>query len=198
MSVGGQTNNIQPSYLAGQPLSQMTLSLVGDNTNNIQPSYLSGQPLNQLNDLQAEGTCLAEYSFVLHDPLLTHFSLANHISMIAQSQTNCTKETTDAAINSTYYTSYPLSTTFRIMSTSNYNDLSGGMYSGSTDTGTFPWDILKNKLALIGRLPFNCASSSGDCFFASIAHSLYTNAELHFEIRTAGITHMMNNPELYV
>ena len=55
-----------------------------------------------------------------------------------------------------------------------------------------------NKLALIGRFPFDCGSSCGDCFFASMGHGLYSNADLHFHIRNAGITHMINNPELYI
>ena len=75
--------------------------------------------------------------------------------------------------------------------------LSGGMYSGTTDN-TFTWNILVNKLASIGRVPFDCASSSGDCFFASMGHSLYSNADLHVQIRSAGITHMINRPELYI
>lgn len=72
------------------------------------------------------------------------------------------------------------------------------MYSGSTDNNNSPWNNLVNKLALIGQLPFDCGSSSGDCFFASMGHGLYSNTDLHFQIRTAGITHMINNPELYI
>ena len=75
--------------------------------------------------------------------------------------------------------------------------LSGGMYSGTTDN-TFTWNILVNKLASIGRVPFDCASSSGDCFFASMGHSLQSNADLHVQIRSAGITRMINHPELYI
>ncbi|RMX56880.1 hypothetical protein pdam_00023329 [Pocillopora damicornis] len=75
--------------------------------------------------------------------------------------------------------------------------LSGGMYSGTTDNN-FTWNILVNKLASIGRVPFDCASSSGDCFFASMGHSLYSNADLHVQIRSAGITHMINHLELYI
>lgn len=71
------------------------------------------------------------------------------------------------------------------------------MYSGTTDNN-FTWNILVNKLASIGRVPFDCASSSGDCFFASMGHSLYSNADLHVQIRSAGITHMINHPELYI
>ena len=70
------------------------------------------------------------------------------------------------------------------------------MYSDNADN--LPWDNLVNKLALIGRLPFDCGSSCGDCFFASMGDGLYSNADLHFHIRNAGITHMINNPELYI
>lgn len=51
-----------------------------------------------------------------------------------------------------------------------------------------------NKLALIGRVLFDCGSSLGHCFLASVGHSLYSNAELHLQIRFAGITHMINYP----
>ena len=70
------------------------------------------------------------------------------------------------------------------------------MYSGTTDNN-FTWNILVNKLASIGRVPFDCASSSGDCFFTSMGHSLYSNADLHAQIHSAEITHMINHPELY-
>ena len=42
-------------------------------------------------------------------------------------------------------------------------------------------------------MPFDCVSSSGDCFFASMGHSHYSNADF-----AAGITHMINHPELYI
>ena len=76
--------------------------------------------------------------------------------------------------------------------------LRGGMFLGNSLNNNSPWNILVNKLALIDRVPFDCGSSSGDCFFASVAHALYGKPELHFEIRSAGITHMINNPELYI
>ena len=31
-----------------------------------------------------------------------------------------------------------------------------------------------------------------------MGHGLYSNADLHFHIHNAGITHMINNPELYI
>lgn len=81
--------------------------------------------------------------------------------------------------------------------TANYN-LSGGVYSNTNTDDSLTWNILRNKLTLIGRLPYDCGCSSGDCFFASVGHSLYNNADLHFQIRSAGITHMINYPELYI
>ena len=60
------------------------------------------------------------------------------------------------------------------------------------------WINLENKLALLGRVPHDCQSPPGDCFFASMGHALYNNSNSHFEIRMAGITHMINNPSLYV
>ena len=77
-----------------------------------------------------------------------------------------------------------------------YN-LRGGMFLGNT-SDNMPCNILVNKLSLIGRVPFDCRSLRGDCFFVSVAHALYGKPELHFEIRTAGITHMIDNPELYI
>ena len=67
-----------------------------------------------------------------------------------------------------------------------------------TTDNNFTWNILVNKLASIGRVPFDCGSSSDDCFFVSMSHSLYSNADLHVQIRSAGITHMINHPELYI
>jgi hypothetical protein len=77
--------------------------------------------------------------------------------------------------------------------------LCGGMHSlASDDDENFMWDNLVNKLSLIGLVPFDCGSSAGDCFFASMVHALYSDPGLHFQIRTAGIAHMSNNPELYI
>jgi hypothetical protein len=38
----------------------------------------------------------------------------------------------------------------------------------------------------------------GDCFFASSGHGPYKNPNCHLDIRSAGITHLMHNPELYI
>ena len=69
-----------------------------------------------------------------------------------------------------------------------------GMYSANNNSN-FPWNVLENKLALIGRVPCDCGSSPGDCFFASLGHALYKNPNCHLDIRSAGITHLMHNPE---
>ena len=38
----------------------------------------------------------------------------------------------------------------------------------------------------------------GACFFKSVAHQLYCNADLHYHVCTAGINNMNSHPELYV
>ena len=38
----------------------------------------------------------------------------------------------------------------------------------------------------------------GDCFFKSVSHQLYGTADLHVEVRIAGISHLHNYPELYI
>ena len=70
-------------------------------------------------------------------------------------------------------------------------------YSANNNSN-FPWNVLENKLALIGRVPYDCGSSPGDCFSASLGHGLYKNPDCHLDIRSAGITHLMHNPELYI
>ena len=78
--------------------------------------------------------------------------------------------------------------------------LCGGMYSASTNCAK-DWDLLwinlEKKLALVGRVPHDCRSPPGDCFFASVGHALYKNSDNHFEVCTAGVTHLINNPSLY-
>ena len=34
--------------------------------------------------------------------------------------------------------------------------------------------------------------------FKSVAHQLYRTTDLHYDIRTAGISHMNSHPELYI
>ena len=57
---------------------------------------------------------------------------------------------------------------------------------------------MEDKFVLIGKVPYDCGSSPGDCFFASLGHALYKNPDCHFHIHNAGITHLMHNPELYI
>ena len=81
------------------------------------------------------------------------------------------------------------------------NLVCGGMYSSSANCAN-DWDLLwinlEKKLALLGRVPHDCRSPPGDCFFASIEHALYKNSDAHFKVRTAGVTHLSNNPSLYI
>lgn len=56
-------------------------------------------------------------------------------------------------------------------------------------------NILVNKLALIGPVPFECGSLSSHCFFASVEPCLYSNPELYLQIRFAEITNIINYPE---
>ena len=41
--------------------------------------------------------------------------------------------------------------------------LSGGMYSANNNNND-PWNVLENKLALIGQVPYDCGISPGNCF----------------------------------
>ena len=55
------------------------------------------------------------------------------------------------------------------------SNLRGGRYSENNGNSNLAWNVLENKLALIGRVPYDCGSSPGDCFFASLGHGLYKN-----------------------
>ena len=58
-------------------------------------------------------------------------------------------------------------------SASSYN-LRGGMFLGNFMNSNMPWNILMNKLALIGKVSFDCESSCGDCwFFFFFLHQLH-------------------------
>jgi hypothetical protein len=50
---------------------------------------------------------------------------------------------------------------------------------------------------VVNIVPYDCESSPGGCFFVSSGHGLYKNLNCHLDIRSAGITHLMHNPELY-
>ena len=75
------------------------------------------------------------------------------------------------------------------------------MYLANTNCAN-DWDLLwinlEKKVALVGRVPHDCRSPPGDCFFASMGHTLFQNPDSHFQIRTAGITHLTNIPSLYI
>ena len=59
------------------------------------------------------------------------------------------------------------------------------------------WNCLSQRLAQIGLIPRD-VGGSGDCFFKSVSHQLYGTADLHVEVRMAGISHLHNYPELYI
>ena len=59
------------------------------------------------------------------------------------------------------------------------------------------WNCLSQRLAEIGLIPHD-VGGYGDCFFKSVSHQLYGTAELHVEVRIAGISHLHNYPELCI
>ena len=77
------------------------------------------------------------------------------------------------------------------------SSLKGGMYHNVADAQDSLWNCLTQKLAQIGLVPHD-VGGSGDCFFKSVSHQLYGNADLHYDIRMAGISHLQNHPELYI
>jgi len=76
------------------------------------------------------------------------------------------------------------------------SNLKGGMLPAN-DSCNLPWVSLNERLSLISLMPYD-VGGSGDCFFRSVSHQLYGTAELHFQIRAAGIRHLNNHPEFYV
>ena len=78
-----------------------------------------------------------------------------------------------------------------------HDNLKGGMNPENTQRSIASWHALAGKLAVIGLLPYD-VGAAGDCFFKSVSHQLYGNANLHFHIRMAGILHMNTHPELYI
>ena len=75
-------------------------------------------------------------------------------------------------------------------------NLKGGMLTAN-DNCNLPWACLNQRLSYISLTPYD-VGGSGDCFFRSVSHQLYGTAELHFQIRTAGIRHLNNYPEFYI
>ena len=65
------------------------------------------------------------------------------------------------------------------------------------NTADLLWNCLSQRLAEIGLIPHD-VGGYGDCFFKSVSHQLYGTADLHVEVRMAGISHLHNYPELYI
>ena len=76
----------------------------------------------------------------------------------------------------------------------NKSSLKGGMHHNTADS---LWNCLSQRLAQIGLIPHD-VGGSGDCSFKSVSHQLYGTADLHVEVRIAGISHLHNYPELYI
>ena len=60
--------------------------------------------------------------------------------------------------------------------------------------GMSPENRLTERLRLIGLIPHD-VGGCGDCFFKSVSHQLYRTADLHLEIRMAGISHLQDYAE---
>ena len=78
----------------------------------------------------------------------------------------------------------------------NKSSLKGGirMHHNTADS---LWNCLSQRLAEIGLIPHD-VGGYGDCFFKSVSHQLYGTADLHVEVRMAGISHLHNYQELYI
>ena len=76
----------------------------------------------------------------------------------------------------------------------NKSSLKGGMHHNTADS---LWNCLSQRLAQIRLIPHD-VGGSGDCFFKSVSHQLHGTADLHVEVRMAGISHLQNYPELYI
>ena len=181
-TVGGHRNKYtNPSYLAGLPLGIMTMSIVGDHTNKYtNPNYFV-DTMNLISDhRQVERSCTEEFRCIYHEHLLA--------CLITKNETCSKHKTSEALIN------YSVGTFVRKKSINQYSssrikdlssqmvtylgaisNLRGGRYSENNGNSNLAWNVLENKLALIGRVPYDCGSSPGDCFFASLGHGLYKN-----------------------
>ena len=52
---------------------------------------------------------------------------------------------------------------------------------------------------IVNIVPYDCESSPADCFLhPQDMYGLYKNPNCHLDIRSAGITHLMHNPELFI
>ena len=59
------------------------------------------------------------------------------------------------------------------------------------------WNSLTQRIAQIGLIPHD-VGGSGDCFFKSVSHQLYENADYHVEICMVGISHLHDYPQLSI
>ena len=57
--------------------------------------------------------------------------------------------------------------------------------------------VLEQRLRHYQLRPFD-VGGDGDCFFRAVSHQLYGDPEHHFEVRTAGITYLRDNPERFI
>ena len=78
----------------------------------------------------------------------------------------------------------------------NGSTLKGGMLSKNSSRKS-AWASLNDRFARLSLVPYD-AGGNGDCFFKSVSHQLYKTADLHFEIRKAGIQHLNNHPEYFI
>ena len=68
----------------------------------------------------------------------------------------------------------------------------------STNSVTKPSNVvLEQRLRHYQLRPFD-VGGDGDCFFRAVSHQLYGDPEHHFEVRTAGITYLRDNPERFI
>ena len=65
------------------------------------------------------------------------------------------------------------------------------MHSNTAVAHDSPWNCLRQRFSPIGLIPHD-VGGSGDCFFKSVSHQLYGNADLHVKISMAGISHLHN------
>lgn len=74
--------------------------------------------------------------------------------------------------------------------------LKGGMmHTNPADNS--PFDRLNQRLSALSLQPHD-VGGNGDCFFKSISHQMYGAANLHVEVRIAGMNHITSYPELYI
>ena len=78
----------------------------------------------------------------------------------------------------------------------NGSTLKGGMLSKNSSCKS-AWACLNDVFARLSLVRYDIGGN-GDCFLKSVSHQLYKTADLHFEIRKAGIQHLNNHPEYFI